>query len=107
MAALIARRCYTDFSGRQLVGQPEKSAIRTGISTKAFLPQKIDGHETADEKKRDGHSYRGKRLPEISSHQMIGEFGDKRFLWLREQSIDDGPDKHVQRANERNINQQP
>src|SRR5439155_8548991 len=89
VAALIARRCHTDFPGRQLVGQPEKSAIGTGISAKAFLPKKIDGHETADEKKRNGHSYRGKRLPEISSHQMIGKLWDKRFLRLREQSIDD------------------
>ena len=95
MAALIARGSDADFAGRQLVGQPKKPAVRTGISAKAFLPQKVDRHETADEKKRDGHRHRGKGLPKIGGHQMIGEVGNKRFVRGRVQSIDHRPDKHV------------
>src|SRR5262249_62024802 len=63
-------------------------------------------HKTANEKKRDGHCYGWKRLPKISSHQMIGEFGNKRFMRFREQSIYDRPDKHVKRTDKRHINQQ-
>ena len=100
MAALIARRRDSNFAGRELVSETEETGA------KAFLPQKIDRHETADEKKRDGHCYRGKRLPKIGSHQMIGEFGNKRFVRRREESINRGPDKHVQRANEWRIHQQ-
>jgi len=106
VAALIARRRDPNFAGRELVSETEETAVRTGIGAKAFLPQKIDRHETADEKKRDGHCYRGKRLPKIGSHQMIGEFGNKRFVRRREESINRGPNKHVQRANERHIHQQ-
>ena len=80
MAALIACGRDADFSRRQLVGQPKKSAVRTGISAKAFLSQKVDRHETAHEEKRDGHRYRGKRLPKISGHQMIGELRNQRFV---------------------------
>src|SRR4029450_670294 len=107
MAALIACGRYADFAGRELIGQPKKSTVRTGISAKAFLPQKIDRHETADEKKRYGHCYRGKGLPKIGGHQMIGEFRNQRFVRLREESINNWPDKHVQSGNERHINQQP
>ena len=37
---------------------------------------------------------------------MIGEFGDKWFMRFGEQSIYDGPHKHVQRSNDRHIHQQ-
>ncbi len=107
MSALIARRRDADFSRREFVGETEETAVWTGIRAKAFLPQKINCHETANEKKRDGHCHRGKRLPKISGHQMIGEFWDKWFLRLREESIYDGPDKHVQRGAERDIHQEP
>jgi len=42
---------------------------------KSLFAQKVDGHETADEKKWDGHRYRGKRLPEIGGHQMMVNLG--------------------------------
>ena len=80
MPALIARRRNPDFSRREFVGETEETPIRAGIGAKAFLPQKVDRHETADEKKRDGHCYRGKRLPKIGGDQVIGEFGNKRFV---------------------------
>jgi len=34
---------------------------------KPFCPWEIDRHETADEKKWNGHCYGGKRLPKIGS----------------------------------------
>jgi hypothetical protein len=54
VATLIAGVGNADFSGRQFVGETEKSAIRTGVGAKAFLPQKINRHEAADKKKRNG-----------------------------------------------------
>ena len=39
---------------------------------------------------------------------MIGEFGDnRRVLRVMEQSVHCGPDKHIQRADQRDINQEP
>src|SRR5947208_10281887 len=106
MAALIASGRNADFSGRELIGKTKKSAVRTGISAKAFLPQKINCHETADEKKRDSHSHRREGLPKIRGHQMIGEFRDKRSVFrVVEESIRRGPDKHVERGDERDIHQ--
>src|SRR5207249_10014027 len=96
MAALITSRRDADFSGRELVGETKKSAVRTGIGAKAFLPQKINCHETADEKKRDGHCDRRESLPKISGHQMIGEFRDKRLLpCVPTQSIRRRPNEHI------------
>ena len=54
MAALIASIGNANFSGRELVGETEKSAIGTSVGAETFLPQKVNGHEPADEKKRDG-----------------------------------------------------
>src|SRR6266436_5111061 len=42
MPALIARGRDADFSRREFVGETEETAVRTGISAKAFLPQKIN-----------------------------------------------------------------
>src|SRR5881397_229330 len=107
MAALIASGRNADFSGRELIGKAKKSAVRTGIGAKAFLPQKINCHKTADEKKRDGHSDRRESLPKVSGHQMIGEFRNERFVRrVPKQSIRRWPDKHVQRADKRDIYQQ-
>src|SRR5215216_1951529 len=61
MPALIARRRDADFSRREFVGETEKTAIRAGISAKAFLPQKINRAEAANKQKRDGHCDRRKR----------------------------------------------
>src|SRR5206468_11956042 len=108
MAALIASGRNADFSGRELIGKAKKSAVRTGVRAKAFLPQKINCHKTADEKKRYGHRDRRKSLPKISGHQMIGEFRDKlRVLRVAEQPIRREPNKHVERTDERDVHQQP
>src|SRR5204863_1614444 len=37
MSALIARGSDADFSRREFVGEPEETAVRTGIRAKAFL----------------------------------------------------------------------
>ena len=108
MSALIAGVGDADFSGRQLVSETKKSAIRTGVGAKAFLSQEIDGHETADEKKRDGDCYGRKSFPKISGDKMVGEFRDKRFVVrVYEESIGRGPDKHIQGGDERDIDQEP
>jgi hypothetical protein len=108
MPALIARRRNPDFSRREFVGETEETSIRARISTKAFLPQKINGDEAANKQKRDGHRDRRKRGPKICGHQMIGEFRDDWFVrGLRKQPIGYGPDKHVQRGAERDIHQEP
>ncbi len=108
MPALIARRRNADFSRRKFIGETEETAVRAGISAKAFLAQKINCHEAANKQKRNCHRDRRKRLPKICGHQMIGEFRDDRFVArFRKQSISDGPDEHVQCGNERNIHQEP
>src|SRR4029453_7422741 len=108
MPSLITRGFYADFSQREFVGETEETAIRARISAKAFLPQKINGDEAANEQKRDGHRNRRKRCPKICGHQMIREFRDDWFgPWFRKQSIGYGPDKHVQRGAERDIHQEP
>src|SRR5438046_9992865 len=55
MSALIARRRDADFSRREFVGETEETAVWTGIRAKAFLPQKINCHKSADEQKGYGH----------------------------------------------------
>ena len=53
VATLVTGVRHADFSGRELVGKAEKSAIRAGVSAESLLSQKIDGHKAADKKKRD------------------------------------------------------
>src|SRR6059058_1714847 len=107
MATLIARGRDTDFSRRKFVGQPKESAVRTGVGAKAFLSQKINGHETADEKKRDCNCNRRESLPKIGGYQMVGELGnERRALGVMKHSIRGRPHKHVQCANERDIYEQ-
>src|SRR5437879_11782419 len=107
MATLIARGRDTDFSRRKVVCQPKESAVRTGPGRKAFLSEKIKGHETADEKKRDCNCNRRESLPKIGGYQMIGEFGnERRVLGVMKHSIRGRPHKHVQCANERDIYEQ-
>src|SRR5438034_11688127 len=104
MAALIASGRNADFSGRELIGKAKKSALRTGIRAKAFLPQKINCYKTADENKRDDHRDRRKSLPKMSGHQMISEIRNKRrVLGTPEQPIRRGRDKHVERINARDV----
>jgi len=108
MAALVASVRHPDFSRRELVGESEKSAIGAGVSAESFLAQKIDGHEATDKKKRNGDCDRGKRFPKISSDQMIRELRDKGFvLGFREESIGGRPNKHVESADKRDVDQQP
>ena len=107
MPALIARGRDADFSRREFIGETEETAVRTGIGTKAFLPQKINCHEAANEEKRDRHRDGGKRLPKICGHQMIGEFRNDRFVGgPRKQTICRRPHEHVQRSDERDVHQQ-
>src|SRR3954451_13983920 len=55
MPALIALRRDANLSRREFVGETEETPIRAGIGAKPFLPQKINGDEAADKKKRDCH----------------------------------------------------
>src|SRR4030095_12547402 len=106
--ALIARRGDADFARREFVSKTEETSVRTGVSAKAFLPQKITGDKTANKKERNGDCDRRKRLPEICGHQMIREFWKDGFVsGIPKQSIGYGPDKHVQRGAQRHIDQQP
>src|SRR4030095_4447480 len=108
LPALIARRCDADFSRREFVGEPEKTAVWAGIGAKAFLPQKINCHKAADQQKWDGHCNRRERRPKVCGHQMIAEFGKDWFVrGVRKQTVCRGPDKHVQRGEERDIHQEP
>src|SRR5436190_19722872 len=52
MSALIARGSDADFSRRKFICEAKETAVRTGISAKAFLPQEINCHEAANEQKR-------------------------------------------------------
>src|SRR5436190_22669314 len=106
MSALIACRRNPDFSDRKLIRETEKTAVRAGISAKAFLSQEIDGDEAADKQKWDRHRDRRKRGPKFCGHQVIGEFRDE-WSGVRgpKHSINYGPDKHVQRCDQGNIHQ--
>src|SRR5437588_10687496 len=107
MATLIARGRDTDFARRKFVGQPKECAVRTGVGAQAFLAQKTNGHETADEKKRDCNCNRRESLPKIGGYQMIGEFGnERRVLGVMKHYIRGRRHKHVQCANERDIYEQ-
>src|SRR5260370_1707062 len=104
MATLIARGRDTDFAGRKFVGQPKESAVRTGVGAKAFLSQKINGHETADEKKRDCNCNRRESLPKIGGYQMIGEFGNERRVpGVMTHTIPGRQHKTIPTANHRDI----
>jgi len=108
MSALIARRRNPDFSQREFVGETKETPIRARISAEAFLPQKINGDKAANKQKRDGHRHRRKRRPKFCGHQMIRESGDDwSGICGPKQSISYGPDKHVQRGAERDVNQEP
>jgi hypothetical protein len=107
MPALIACRRNPNFSQRKFIGEAEEAAVRTGISAKAFLPQKINGDEAADKQKWNRHRDRRKRGPKFGGHQVIGKFRDDWTVVLDpKQSIHYGPDKHIQRGDERDIHQQ-
>src|SRR6476646_7198355 len=108
MATLVACRRNADFSRREFVGETEETPIRTRISAKAFLPQKINGDKTANKQKRDGHRDRRKRRPKLCGHQMIRESRDE-WSGVRgpKHSINYRPHKHVQRGDEGDIHQQP
>jgi hypothetical protein len=54
VATLIAGVGNPDSEWRELVRETKKTAIRTGIGAESLLSQKIDGHEAADKKKRNG-----------------------------------------------------
>src|SRR6185436_18542179 len=108
VATLIARVGNANFSGREFVSETEEPTIRAGVGAKAFRSQKINGHEAADEKKRDGHRDGWKSLPKIAGDQMISELWDQRsVVRVREGSIKCGPTEHVEGGNERDIDQQP
>src|SRR5204863_8190949 len=108
MPALMALRRDANLSRRKFVGETEETPIRARISAKAFLPQKINGDEAANKQKRDGHCYRRKRRPKICGHQMIREFrNDWSSPRLPKQSINYGPDKHIQRGAEWDIHEEP
>src|SRR4051794_1288936 len=108
MAALIACRRDSDFSNRKFIRETEETAVRTGISAKAFLPQKINGEEAADKQKWDRHRDRRKRGPKFCGHQVIGESRDEwSRLWGPKHSINYRPHKHIQRGDEGDIHEEP
>ena len=105
---LIAGVGHANFSRRKLVGETEKSTIRTGVGAKTLLSQKINSHESANEKKWDSDCDGRERCPKISGNEMVGEFRDKRsVLWAGKEFIDCRPDEHIQSADEWDIDQQP
>ena len=77
MATLIAGIGNPDSEWREFIRQTKKSAVRTGVSAKSFRSEKIDGDESADDKKRDGDRDRRESLPKIVGDKMVGEFRDK------------------------------
>src|SRR6478672_1033994 len=108
MATLVACRRNADFSRREFVGETEETPIRTRISAKAFLPQKINGDKTANKEKRDGHCDRRKRRPKLCGHQMIRESRDEwSGVCGPKHSVNYRPDKHVQGGHEGDVHQQP
>src|SRR3954454_22219883 len=108
MAALIACRRHPDFSQRKFIRETEETAVRAGISAKAFLPQKINGEEAADKQKWDRHRDRRKRGPKFCGHQVIGESrGEWSRLWGQKNAINYRPHNHIQRGAEGAIPEVP
>src|SRR2546423_4272079 len=79
MPALIAGVRDANLAGRYTVGETEEAAVRTGVGAETLRAQKIDGHEAADEKKRNGDGERGKGFPKIAGYQMVGKLGNERL----------------------------
>ena len=106
MSALITSVGHANFSGRKFVGNAEKAAVWTGVSAETFLSQKIDGHKSADEKKRNGDGDRRKSRPEFGSYQMICPLRNKRLVFRRsEKSVGGRIDEHIERDDQRHENQ--
>ena len=79
MAALIAGVGNTNFSRRKFVRQTKKTAIGAGVGAETFLTEKINSHESANEKKRDRHRDRRECFPEIRGDEVIGKFREQRL----------------------------
>ncbi len=108
MPALIAGIGNADFSGRDLIGNPEKAAVWTSVSAETFLSQKIDGHKSADKKKRNGNIPGRESRPKFVRDQMIRPLRDQRLVFrFCEISIDGRINEHIKRDNERDKDQKP
>ena len=96
VAALIARIGNADFSGREFVSETKKPAVGTSVGAETLRSQKINGHEAADKKERNGDGDGGKGFPKVRRDKMIGEFRNKRFvLRLGDGSIEYRPTEHI------------
>ena len=105
MSALITSVGDADFSGRDFIGETEKSAVRTSVSAKSFLSQKIDGHKSADEEKRNGNEDGRKSCPKFARYQMVGKLWYQRLVLRRGEISNDGRiNEHIQRDDERHEN---
>ena len=108
MAALVAGVSDADFSGRDFIGETKKTAVGTAVGAETFRSQKIDGHKSADEEKRNGDRDGRESFPKICGYQMIGKLRNKRFVLRRgEKSICGGINEHIQRGEKRHEDQQP
>src|SRR5829696_8566704 len=108
MSALITGVGDANFSGRYLVGETEKAAVRTGVGAEAFLSQKIDGHKSADKEKRNSDEDGRESFPKIAGDEMVCPVRNERLVRrLGEKSNDARVDEHIQRDDERHEDEQP
>jgi hypothetical protein len=87
MSTLIAGVSHANLSGRDFVGETEKTSVGTSIGTEALRTEKIDSDESTNEQEGNGDGYRGKSLPKIGGNQVVGELRNKRLVFRsREES---------------------
>lgn len=106
MTAFVACIGYADLSRSHLIRKSEKPAVRTRISTKPLLPKEIDGHETANKKKRDGHPNGWKGGPKVGCDEMVCKLRDQRLVRrFRKITADRRPHEHIKGNDQRHKNE--
>jgi len=77
MTALVARVRYPNFPGCKFIGHGKESAVRAGVSAKAFLAQEIDRYEAANEEKRKSPTATvGNVAQKVFGDQVVAKRGD-------------------------------